>query len=55
MECLPPLGQNVVMLANIDMNNGSDSNKDKSKDEELNVSLNTDSDGEINRNITEII
>ena len=43
------------MLANIDMNNGSDSNNDKSKDEELNVSLNTDSDGEINRNITEII
>ena len=39
------------MLANIDLNNNvnnDDSNTDKNEDEELEVSLNTDSHGEVN-------
>ena len=44
---LPSLDKDVVTLANIDLNNNIsnyDSNIDKNEDEELEVSLNTDSE-----------
>ena len=50
-ECLPSLSQDVLTLANIDLNNnasGTDSNIDESKEEKLRFSLNTDSVGEAN-------
>ena len=50
-KCLPSLDQDVVTLANIDLNNNasdSDSNNDESKEEELQFSLNADSDGKTN-------
>ena len=50
-ECLPSLDQDVVTLANIDLNNNvsdSDSKIDESKEEELQFTLNTGSDGKAN-------
>ena len=50
-ECLPSLDQGVVTLANIDLNNNmsdSDSKIDESKEEELQFTLNTGSDGKAN-------
>ena len=45
---LPSLGQDVVTLASIDLNNNvsdNDSNIDESKEKKLQFSLNTGSDG----------
>ena len=50
-DCLPSLDQDVVMVANIDLNNNvsdNDSDIDDSKEEELQFSLNTGSDGKAN-------
>ena len=50
-ECLPSLDQDVVTLANIDLNNNvsnNDSDIDDRKEEELQFSLNAGSDGKAN-------
>ena len=51
-KCLPSLNQNVVTLVSIDFNNDAsdnDSNIEESKEEELQLSLSTGSDRQVNK------